>query len=388
MDTRKLKVVTILPEAKDTNTIFLETADGRPLEYQAGQFLTFLLHFQGKELRRSYSLSSVPGVDRIPSITVKRVENGAASRYLLDHLKVGDELEALPPAGRFVLTGMGPEEHEATNPATPDKRHIGMSAVSSGREIFFIAAGSGMAPVFPLLQMALMAGKAGRVVLISQHRDEASILFREQLEQLVAKYGGRFRWVNLLSQGQATVGIQAAAINARLNNWLLEDLLGKLLMEGGTGSPDVGCPLFYLCGPAAFMRMAQFTIRSMGFRDLQIRKEIFTVEYVPPPPLLADTTPKKVIIHPKGSEGAIIEFETTWPKTILQAALDNHIQLPYSCKGGRCSTCTARCLSGKVKMSINEVLTEKDLLDGLVLTCVGYAETEVELAYSLSALRP
>ena len=155
---------------------------------------------------------------------------------------------------------------------------------------------------------------------------------------------------------------------ARLNNWLLEDLLGM----------DTGHALFYLCGPPAFMRMVLFTLRLMGVAETQIRKENFTVEYVPPPPLLSDPSPKRVVIHTAETQYA---FEVAWPSTILQAALDHHIPLPYSCKGGRCSTCVARCLNGKVKMSINEVLTEQDIREGLVLTCVGYAETDVELKY-------
>src|SRR5258708_34865498 len=95
-----LKVKDIMPEAKDTITILLERVDGRPLEYRAGQFLTFLLVAGVRELRRSYSFSSTPGIDPTAAITVKRVTNGGVSRYLLDHLRVGDELVSLPSAAR------------------------------------------------------------------------------------------------------------------------------------------------------------------------------------------------------------------------------------------------------------------------------------------------
>jgi ring-1,2-phenylacetyl-CoA epoxidase subunit PaaE len=399
MDTLVLTVKRILSAAKDTATILLERADGQPLNYRAGQFLTFLLPagqvhsgFQvhsgipgasaGRELRRSYSFSSTPGVDQMAAITVKRVINGEVSRYLLDHLREGDELMSLLPAGRFVL-----EEEVA-------------GSRNERRELFFITAGSGMAPVFSLLKEALLKEKDVRVVLISQFHDEESILFKSQLGELAEKYRGRFRWVNLLSTREG-----------RLNNWWLEELLGGLQLEeqqGVIGRSDVhyadektiARELFYLCGPPAFMRMAVFTLRVMGFAGTQIKQEHFTVEYVPPPPLLTDTTPKKVAIrsvkknataslsdaeedHSDSqtgrSDGLIAQFEVAWPVTILEAALNQGIPLPYSCRGGRCSTCVARCLSGKVKMSINEVLTEKDLEDGLVLTCVGYAETDISL---------
>lgn len=126
------------------------------------------------------------------------------------------------------------------------------------------------------------------------------------------------------------------------------------------------------------MRMAQFTLKWMGFEDEQIKKENFTVEFVPPPPLLVDISAKKILIH---YQKETFKINATYPVSILQAALDHDIQLPYSCRSGRCSSCVAKCIKGKVKMSNNEVLTEKDLENGLVLTCVGYAETDVELEF-------
>lgn len=97
MEIWTLRVIAIYPEALDTKTIQLQRTDGLPLLYRAGQFLTFLFTFHGHELRRSYSFSSTPGVDAAPAITVKRIPNGEISRYLLDHLKVGDTLTTLPP---------------------------------------------------------------------------------------------------------------------------------------------------------------------------------------------------------------------------------------------------------------------------------------------------
>jgi ring-1,2-phenylacetyl-CoA epoxidase subunit PaaE len=336
MDIWILRVLDIRPEATGTTTILLEHVDGRPLSYLAGQFLTLLVRIHGRELRRSYSFSTTPGIDPVAAITVKRVPNGEVSRYLPDHLQVGDMLHSLPPAGRFTL---GETAHS----------------------LVFIAAGSGIVPVFSLLKAALALQPASRIVLITQQHDHASSPFHAQLHALAKEYGkDRLRWIEWLS-----------VRDGRLNNWGLEEWILTLL-------PSLQLSNFYLCGPPAFMRMAQFTLRLMGLPDPQIKKENFTVEYVPPPPLLTDTTPKQVIIHQKDS---ILHFEAAWPDSILRAAEHHHIALPYSCRGGRCSTCTARCLSGKVKMSINEVLTEKELAEGWVLTCVGYAETDVVLSF-------
>jgi ring-1,2-phenylacetyl-CoA epoxidase subunit PaaE len=335
MDTWTLRVADIRPEAHNTKTILVERTDS-PLTYQAGQFLTLLVHIRGRELRRSYSFSSTPGIDPIAAITVKRVPNGEVSRYLLDHVQVGDILHTLPPAGRFTLD-------------------------EAAHSLVFIAAGSGIVPIFSLLKAALTQRYLSRIILITQQHDHLSSCFSAQIHALVNEYGeNRLRWIEWLS-----------VRDGRLNNWLLEEWIRTL-------QPRFHLPVFYLCGPPAFMRMAQFTLRLMGFSDARIKKENFTVEYVPSPPLLTDTTSKRVTILQNDSS---LHFQATWPDTILQAAERHHISLPYSCRGGRCSTCTAKCLSGKVKMTINEVLTEKDLQDGLVLTCVGYAETDITISY-------
>lgn len=334
-------------------TFFLERKDGRPLEYRAGQFLTFLFSFHGRELRRSYSFSSTPGIDLFPSITVKREVNGEISRFLVDRLRVGDVLSSLAPAGKFLLE------------AVPDG------------SLVFLAAGSGMVPVFSLMKAAFHQRAAKKIILISQNRDSESIPFRSALEEMREDPSGLFEWTSLLSR-PTPIGNPVPA--ARLNNGLLKELLDWIEEEvvDGAGPDITNKHLFYLCGPLSFMRMALFTLRLMGVSDRQIRKENFTVEYVPPPPFLADTSPKEVVILTNENR---YEFATAWPSTILQSALAHHIALPYSCKGGRCSTCMARCVSGKVKMSINEVLTDKDLQEGWILTCVGYAETDIELDF-------
>ncbi len=136
--------------------------------------------------------------------------------------------------------------------------------------------------------------------------------------------------------------------------------------------------LFYLCGPLSFMRMCQYTILLMGFRNDQLKKEYFIIDTAPPPPLIENPVKRMITVYTNGQE---LRFPTLYPSTILQSALSQEIELPYSCKGARCSACVARCVKGKVVMSMNDVLTDKDIASGLILTCVGYATTDVEISY-------
>jgi ring-1,2-phenylacetyl-CoA epoxidase subunit PaaE len=66
------------------------------------------------------------------------------------------------------------------------------------------------------------------------------------------------------------------------------------------------------------------------------------------------------------------QLKVQYPDSILQAAKKESISLPYSCEVGRCGNCAAKCIKGKVWLSYNEVLTEKDIQKGLTLTCVGH----------------
>ncbi len=112
--------------------------------------------------------------------------------------------------------------------------------------------------------------------------------------------------------------------------------------------------------------------------SFQVKRENFVIDFVPPAPFMIDTTPKNVTIH---FNNQTCNLKVAYPNNILEVALKNNIQLPYSCRGGRCSTCVATCTKGKIKMSINDVLTDYDLANGLILTCVGYPETDVELVF-------
>jgi ring-1,2-phenylacetyl-CoA epoxidase subunit PaaE len=342
MELLQLRVLNIQPKANDAILVELEEKEGNAVEYEAGQFLTFVIVFHDKELRRSYSICSTPGVDKNLLVLIKRVENGIVSRHLIQNLKTGELLTALAPAGRFLIATR-PENH---------------------RTVFFLAAGSGISAVYPLMKKLLKDEPLSRAILVYQNRDEASVIFKEELEGMQQQFKDRLLIVSLLSNP-----LDKNHLPQRLNNFLLEKLLDTYLDIHRDHD-------FYICGPAAFMRMIQFVLKVSGVKDEHIRKENFVIELMHPAPFVMDSAPRSVRIQWKKQ---VFEFEVRFPETILHAALAHHIPLPYSCRAGRCASCAIICVSGKVKMTINEVLTARDLREGLVLTCVGYAETDLLL---------
>lgn len=333
-----LRIVRIQSETPDTWSYFLVPVDGRPVPHRAGQFLTFIVHHDGHEVRRSYSLSSA--ANEPLRMTIKRVQNGEISRYLINTLRVGDELKSLHPAGRFILD----------------------DAVRG--DLILFGAGSGITPLFSIIKQVLWTEPNRRITLLYSNKNERDIIFRAELDDLQQQHPDRFRLIYLLSNPSD----DWSGLHGRLNNVMLERLLPDLV-----GASDRHSLQFYVCGPGDYMRMIQFTLVFSGFRPEQIRRENFVVEPVvltPPPALAQDRT---VLLKFRGRE---VDIQVPAYKSILQAALDEGIALPYSCRGGRCSTCVARCTLGSVHMTINEVLTERDLREGWVLTCTGYPESD------------
>jgi ring-1,2-phenylacetyl-CoA epoxidase subunit PaaE len=128
--------------------------------------------------------------------------------------------------------------------------------------------------------------------------------------------------------------------------------------------------LFYTCGPEAYMRMCTYVLQQEGVKPEQIRKENFVIQgkhIIKPLPPDKDT--RRVELNYGGEK---FELFVEYPDTILRAARKKGISLPYSCEVGRCGNCVAKCLEGKVWHSYNEVLTEKDLQQGMILTCVAH----------------
>jgi len=327
----QLKIEAIKWELPDTATFFFREVSGRKVLYKAGQFITFVFDHHREEIRRSYSLSSSPD-ENLLSITIKRITNGEISRFMLTKLNVGDVLNAVEPAGRFTA-----------------------ELFTGEKDIFFFAGGSGITPCFSQIKYILNRTGQSRLTLIYSNRTNL-ILFKKELDKLALEHAGRFKIVYLVSSE-----------GNRLNNELAEELVLKNVQF------DLNKAEFYLCGPFDYMRMVRLTLLYIGIANKQIRKENFIIETVAVADNLVNYPPGKVKIR---LNGEVYDISVGENQSILQAALQNKIQLPYSCRVGSCSTCAAICKAGKVVMSANEVLTDNDLDKGWVLTCTGHPVSE------------
>jgi ferredoxin-NADP reductase len=328
----QLRVKAIKWETADTATFFFAATSGKKILYTAGQFITLVFTHHEEEIRRSYSLSSSPD-EALLSITVKRITNGEISRFMLTKIKVGDVINAVEPAGRFTITDF-----------------------LEPKDILLFAGGSGITPIYSQLKYVLNRPGESKFTLIYSSQDAKAVLFKTELDKLAQQYPEKLKIIYLLSSE-----------GNRLSNIIVEQLVRQYSKFDNTKAE------FYLCGPFVYMRMIRLTLLYLGFEPDQIRKENFVLETVAVSKSPVNYPPKPIRIHFRNEMHDIIVPEN---QSILQAALQNKIPLPYSCRAGICSACMAKCKSGKVEMPVNDVLTDADLAQGWILTCTGHAVTD------------
>jgi len=341
-----LKVKEVVRETSDTVSIHFWHPLNELIRYKTGQFLTVLLPLapDQQKIRRSYSFSSSPFTDVSPAITVKQVPEGLASGFLVTQVKPGDILEVMEPAGTFVIE--------------PDE--------SQKRRIFLIGAGSGITPLISIAKSILIVEPDSSVVLIYGNRRLQDIIFRDKLNALQQKYPERLHLVHSLTQPPPG---WTGATGRLTKNHLIQLLEQFPLQEEDSR--------FFLCGPEEMMADAKRALSVLGVANRQILQESFATRH---------TTEERAAEHTGGPRTARIvtiryegeEFQLAIPphQSILETALENDIDLPYSCQAGMCTACLGRVLSGKVFMDEYDGLSEAELQEGFILTCVAHPDSD------------
>ena len=306
-------------------------------DYLPGQFITLKVWVEGQYVQRSYSFCTTSYSDRYPAITVKKIKGGLLSGYLHTHARKGMVIDALPPTGRFIL---------------PPRR------AAEGRHLVLIAGGSGITPLFSILKSALIQEQGTTVSLLYANRDEKNTIYRDALEVLVKNYPTRLQVTHILSKPSASW----QGYRGRMNPALLRSLLGQL---SETPAKD-----YFLSAPKGLMEMAQATLQQLGVPHRHIHQEHFTLS---PSTTVSKSFTYELKIDYLGRE------HTCYPsseQTLLEASLQAGVEIPYACMTGTCNTCRAQCVEGCVKMDEDEGLSEEELEEGYVLTCVAHPTTK------------
>jgi len=305
-----------------------------------GQHVALRARVGGEELRRTYSICTEPGDARL-RVAIKRHPGGRFSIWAHEHLKAGDRVDVLTPAGSF---------HTPLDPA-------------GARLYVAFTGGSGITPVLSIVQTTLATEPHSRFILFYANRTTSSIMFREELEDLKNRYLTRLAVHHFLTREQRDVELYNGRIDA-----------AKTAELGRGLYPPADVDAFFLCGPGTMNEEVAQALQAAGVPGSRIHSEWFTTTaataeaaaHTVAAPSAALCTVTVVL------DGVSQDFEMepgAQGDTILDAGLARGLDLPYSCKAGVCTTCRARLMDGKVDFSVNYGLEPYEIEEGIILTC-------------------
>ena len=333
-----LTVERLTAETKDSVRIALSVPEEFAAEYEflPGQHIPFEVTIDGKKLRRTYSICSAPGEAPL-EIGVRVQPGGAFSEFAAKSLNVGDTLEAMPPTGRF---------------------HIELDPEKVTDYVGF-AAGSGITPILSMIKAILTTQPASRFILFYGNRKQSTTMFIEDLYALKNLYPERLQLNFVFSQEEQEFEPMAGRLDY--------DKVIELYRHFGAGLRVTDA---FVCGPDSMIQDVTKALIELGMRKDRIHAERFGVprKGAKPKPAAAKAADHAAITVIIDGHKQSFEMHRA-DDNIVDAAADNGIDLPYSCKGGVCATCRCHVRSGEVTMATNYGLEPWEVEQGFVLAC-------------------
>ncbi len=327
----KLKIVDIKRETKDSVSIAFGIPDSLKTEFNfvAGQYSTLKAVINNKEVRRAYSICTSPNSQEI-RVVVKEVTNGTFSVYANRNLKNGDVLEVSKPEGKFILP---------TNTANT-KNYLGF------------AAGSGITPIMAMIQAVLNNEPNSNFVLVYGNKSTFETIFYDKINQLKQEHPNRF-FVQYVFSKEQPEGSLFGRIDQSVVNYVLNTYKNLTFNDA------------YICGPEMMINTVSDTLNLKGLAKENIHFELFTASESKTETKNLNGTAKITIML----DDEEVSLEMDKKETILDVALKNQLDAPYSCQGGVCSSCIAKVTQGEASMDKNTILSKEEVAEGLILTC-------------------
>ena len=333
-----LRLKATIEEAFETSTLRFERVDGDLPPFRPGQYVNLFIEIDGVKTSRPFSISSRPGCGHL-DLTIQRKPGGFVSGYILDNLKVGDELRSTGPVGHFY--------HEP---------------LIDGADLVFLAGGSGITPFMSIIRDQAAKGWPLKIHLLYGSRDPGVVIFGSELEELAAG-ADRFSYDLVISEPPDGYDGLTGFLDAKLIKSKVSDLSDRT---------------FYICGPIVMYDPCLTALEELAVPAHKIRHEI----YGPPDDITKEPG------WPEGiAEDATFEVEVQGKGTISAAAREpllnslerGGIVAPAVCRSGECSVCRTRILSGKVFMPPDTGVRESDLEYGYVHPCVCYPLEDLQI---------
>jgi ferredoxin-NADP reductase/DMSO/TMAO reductase YedYZ heme-binding membrane subunit len=334
-----LKIARIFQETPDVKTFRFVNPDGGPLpfEHAAGQYINLKLTIDGKRVNRSYTIASSPTRSAYCEISVKRAANGYGSKHLHDTWKEGQLVQVSAPAGKFFFAG-----HEA-------------------EQIVLIAGGIGITPMMSVVRSLTDRGWGGQMYLVFSVRKREDIVFAHELMDLQERHENLHVLITLTNDPDSAW----TGARGQITKELLADFI-----------PNFKHGPVMLCGPDPMMTAMRALVGSMGIPDAEIHQEAFIstppVEITPDMKEAEEALPDGVVPSLSFQKSGI-NAEQPAEQSVLEVAEEAGVQIPFECRSGICGQCKTRLISGKVRMEVQDALTQQDRAKGLILACQAHA---------------
>ena len=347
----KLRVGSIVTETPNVKTFRLLPVSSDPLlpfTFVPGQFLNLSFWIGGAKMNRSYSISSSPTHREYVDLTVRREPRGAVSRHMDDLLKIGDQIGAGGPIGKFTFTG------------------------SEADSIVLISGGVGITPMMSITRYLTERLWPGDIYFIYTCHTPADFIFAEDVAAL-ARLNPNLHVAVTISKPDGT-------------NW--KGPRGRITKEWLTQTvPNLALRRIHLCGPPLMMESTQAILIELGVSPDRLKTEAFGA--VKPPPALAGTT----AIPLAAATGPLVTFSSnnksakirldlktgdSPPKqTILELSEELGIGIEFSCRVGTCGICKVKMISGEVEMEVQDALDADDKTNNIILACQAKPSSDV-----------
>lgn len=348
-----LTVKRVSPEAAESAAITfgVPAALRDAFQFEPGQFLTLRATIAGQDVRRTYSISSPRSqYSRTGELEVgiRPVEGGVFSNWATRHLRAGDTLQVMPPDGRFTV-----------------KKQRAIHRVG-------FAAGSGITPILSIAATTLEEQPGSKFTLVFGNRRMASVMFNEALQDLKDRFADRFTMVHILSRQAQEVDLLQGRIDADKVRALVATLLPARSMDE-----------VFICGPEAMITATETALIAAGVPQNRVYTERFTSGPEVAAKVQADSDARAVQANKGKSihmmvllDGKHHALTLSADESVLDAALNAGLDIPYSCKGGVCSTCRCKVTKGTVAMQKNFTLDAPDVAQGFALSCQAHATSD------------
>jgi ferredoxin-NADP reductase len=325
----------IIRETADVKTFIFTPFEGNINHFKAGQFITLHCQINGIDYARCYTISSSPTVDNSIEIIVKAVVDGKVSNWLLDHLRIGDELKMIPASGNFFLSS--------------DNR----------KKLLLLSAGSGITPMLSIVKHIANQQLDYDIIFHHSARSEMDLIQPSVLD-ICTKHLDKFSLSYNFTRFSSSPHSSAKHFDGRFDANILNDICDDLAQR------DV-----FICGPVDFMSSTKTLLLQAGLPSDQYFEESFELTEAVEDDSLASKTYQIEFSYSAQS------LTLKGNQTVLHAVQEAGIELDISCTSGACGSCNSYLIKGEIHAPEAQAITSKDSARGEFLPCCSFARSDL-----------